>query len=112
MDDLETFRLFLDGKGVDALSGRTFDSLNPYTGRPWARLADGGPEDVDAAVGSARAAFDGEWSALTGFQRAAGLRACAGAVAASAQRLGPLGGRGPRQPRRGERGRVAGPPPG
>jgi len=33
MDDLETFQLFLDGKGVDALSGRTFESLNPYTGR-------------------------------------------------------------------------------
>jgi acyl-CoA reductase-like NAD-dependent aldehyde dehydrogenase len=87
MDDLETFRLFLDGKGVDALSGRTFESLNPYTGRPWARLADGGPEDVDAAVGSARAAFDGEWGAMTGFQRAAVLRACGTALEAAAERL-------------------------
>ncbi|MGY1806928.1 aldehyde dehydrogenase [Blastococcus sp. SYSU D00669] len=84
---LEEFRLFIDGKGVDALSGRTFESVNPYTGQPWARLADGGPEDVDAAVGSARAAFDGEWGGLTGFQRAAVLRACAEAVADNAERL-------------------------
>ena len=40
-EQLEEFRLFMDGKTVDALSGRTFESLNPYTGRPWARLADG-----------------------------------------------------------------------
>src|SRR4051812_49960004 len=92
-DQLEEFRLFIDGRSVDALSGRTFESMNPYTGRPWARLADGGPEDVDAAVGSARAAFDGEWSALTGFQRAAVLRACADAVAASPERLALLEGR-------------------
>jgi aldehyde dehydrogenase (NAD+) len=87
MDDLETFRLFVDGTGVEALSGRTFESMNPYTGRPWARLADGRPEDVDAAVGSARAAFDGEWGSLTGFQRAAVLRACGTALEGAAERL-------------------------
>jgi (Z)-2-((N-methylformamido)methylene)-5-hydroxybutyrolactone dehydrogenase len=86
-DRLEEFRLFLNGKSVDALSGRTFESLNPYTGRPWARLAEGGPEDVDAAVAAARAAFEGEWGALTGFQRAAVLRSCAAAIEANADRL-------------------------
>jgi aldehyde dehydrogenase (NAD+) len=84
---LEEFRLFLDGKQVEALGGRTFDSLDPYTGRPWARLADGGPEDVDVAVASARAAFDGEWGALTGFERAAVMRRCAEALAENAERL-------------------------
>jgi len=63
---LETFKLFINGKSVDALSGKTFDSLNPYTGEPWARLADGGPADVDLAVEAARAAFDGSWGATTG----------------------------------------------
>jgi aldehyde dehydrogenase (NAD+) len=84
---LEEFRLFVDGKSVDALSGRTFESLNPYTGQPWARVADGGPEDVDVAVGAARAAFDGEWGSFTGFQRAAVMRACAAAIEANADRL-------------------------
>jgi (Z)-2-((N-methylformamido)methylene)-5-hydroxybutyrolactone dehydrogenase len=86
-EQLEEFRLFIDGKTVDALSGRTFESLNPYTGRPWARLADGGPDDVDTAVAAARAAFDGEWGAMTGFQRAAVMRACGEALTQHAERL-------------------------
>ncbi|WP_409329870.1 aldehyde dehydrogenase [Trujillonella humicola] len=84
---LEEFRLVIGGHPVDALSGRTFASQDPYTGRPWAVVADGGPEDVDAAVAAARAALDGEWGAMTGFQRAAVLRSCATALEAAADRL-------------------------
>src|SRR3712207_4852772 len=84
---MEEFRLFINGRSVDALSGRTFESQNPYLGRPWARIADGGPADVDVAVAAARRAFDGEWGRLTGFQRAAILRACAEGLAANAERL-------------------------
>jgi aldehyde dehydrogenase (NAD+) len=84
---LETFKLFIDGKSVDALSGKTFESLNPYTGKPWARLADGGPEDVDLAVDAARAAFDGSWGAMSGFERAAIMRKIATAITDNAERL-------------------------
>jgi acyl-CoA reductase-like NAD-dependent aldehyde dehydrogenase len=56
---LEELKLFIHGKSVDACSGRTFESQDPCTGTAWARLADGGPEDIDEAVASARAAFDG-----------------------------------------------------
>ena len=87
---LQEFRQFVHGKRVDARSGATFESLNPYTGRPWARLADGGADDVDEAVASARAAFEGEWGAMTGFQRAAVLRRCGDAIAANAERLAHL----------------------
>ncbi|GAA1896137.1 aldehyde dehydrogenase [Lapillicoccus jejuensis] len=86
-EELETFRLFIDGRSVDAASGRTFESQNPYTGRAWARVADGGPQDVDRAVASARAAFEGEWGQMTGFQRAAVLRKVADGVTANAERL-------------------------
>ena len=85
--DLETFKLFINGKSVDALSGKTFDSLNPYTGEPWARLADGGPADVDLAVEAARAAFDGSWGAMSGFERAAIMRKIATAITDNAERL-------------------------
>jgi (Z)-2-((N-methylformamido)methylene)-5-hydroxybutyrolactone dehydrogenase len=85
--ELEDFALFIDGRSVDALSGKTFESQNPYTGRPWALIADGGPEDVDQAVAAARAAFDGDWGQATGFERAAIMRACADAIAANAERL-------------------------
>jgi aldehyde dehydrogenase (NAD+) len=85
--ELEEFPLFINGRSVDASSGRTFETQNPYTGRSWALIADGGPEDVDEAVAAARAAFDGDWGQATGFERAAILRACGDAIAANAERL-------------------------
>lgn len=84
---LEEFGLFIGGRSVAALSGKTFESENPYRQQPWARLADGAPEDVDVAVASARAAFDGEWGLMTGFERAAVLRQVAAGIAANAERL-------------------------
>jgi acyl-CoA reductase-like NAD-dependent aldehyde dehydrogenase len=88
--DLQQFRMLIGGKAVDAASGATFESHNPYTGRPWAVVPDGGPADVDAAVAAARGALDGEWGAMTGFARAACLRRLADLVAANAERLARL----------------------
>ncbi|GEL20781.1 aldehyde dehydrogenase [Pseudonocardia asaccharolytica] len=89
-DELEHFRMLISGKAVDAISGRTFESQNPYTGRPWAVVPDGGPEDVDAAVAAARAALDGGWGTLTGFARAALLRRLGDLIAENADRLARL----------------------
>jgi acyl-CoA reductase-like NAD-dependent aldehyde dehydrogenase len=90
MADLERFSMLIGGKPVDALSGRTFESQNPYTGRPWALVPDGGPEDVDAAVSAARTALNGEWGAATGFARAALLRRLGELVGENAERLARL----------------------
>ena len=87
---LQTFQLFIDGKQVDAVSGRTFETVNPYTGQPWARLADGGPEDVDRAVSAARAAFEGEWGSMSGFGRAAIMRSVSRAITENAEHLARL----------------------
>jgi acyl-CoA reductase-like NAD-dependent aldehyde dehydrogenase len=88
--EIEHFRMLIGGRAADAQSGATFESTNPYTGRPWAVLPDGGPADVDAAVAAARAALDGEWGALTGFARSALLRRLGDLVAANADRLARL----------------------
>jgi acyl-CoA reductase-like NAD-dependent aldehyde dehydrogenase len=88
--ELERFRMVVGGQAVDAASGRTFESLNPYTGRAWAVVPDGGPEDVDAAVAAARAALDGEWGALTGVARGALLRRLGDLVGENAERLARL----------------------
>src|SRR6185437_3602329 len=88
--ELEHFRMLIGGKAVDAASGATFESHNPYTGEPWAVVPDGGPADVDAAVGAARAALDGEWGAMTGFARAALLHRLADLIDADAERLARL----------------------
>ena len=61
--------LFIDGQAHPALSGKTFDSINPSTGDVLARVAQAGPEDVDLAVAAARRAFDGEWSRFKPFDR-------------------------------------------
>lgn len=54
---------FIDGKYVDAASGKTFDCLSPIDGRVLAKVAECGAEDVDRAVKVARQAFDaGKWS--------------------------------------------------
>jgi aldehyde dehydrogenase (NAD+) len=88
--ELEHFRMLIGGKAADAASGATFESHNPYTGRPWAVVPDGGPADVDAAVAAARGALDGPWGSMTGFGRAALLRRLADVVAANAERLARL----------------------
>jgi aldehyde dehydrogenase (NAD+) len=80
----------IGGRAVDARSGDTFESRNPYTGRAWAELPDAGTADVDDAVAAARAALDGEWGALTGFARAALLHRLADLISADAERLARL----------------------
>ena len=53
----------------------SFESIDPYTGEAWVRVAEATKEDVDAAVGAARAAFDGgDWSRLSGRDRGRLLR--------------------------------------
>ncbi|HEX2297620.1 MAG TPA: aldehyde dehydrogenase family protein, partial [Pseudonocardiaceae bacterium] len=86
----ERFRMVIGGNAVDAISGATFESENPYTGRPWAVVPDGGPDDVAAAVAAARAALDGEWGATTGFARAALLRRLGDLIGEHAERLARL----------------------
>jgi acyl-CoA reductase-like NAD-dependent aldehyde dehydrogenase len=88
--ELPRFSMLIGGKPVDAQSGRTFESLNPYTGAPWAVIPDGGPEDVDAAVAAARAALDGDWGRMTGFARAKLVRRLGDLVADNAERLARL----------------------
>ena len=89
MAELEKFSMLVGGKAVGALSGKTFQSQNPYTGEPWAEIPDGGPEDIDAAVSAARAALDGEWGATTGFARAAVMRRLADLITENAEKLAP-----------------------
>src|SRR5262249_16489038 len=84
--DLARVRMVIGGKAVGAISGREFESQNPYTGESWAVLPDGSPEDVDAAVAAARSALDGDWGQLTGFARAALLRRLGDLVSADAER--------------------------
>src|SRR5262245_8247299 len=60
---MQTYQHFIDGALAAPASNEHFDTINPYTGEAWARVAKGGAADVDRAVAAARAAFEG-WSAM------------------------------------------------
>jgi len=90
VSDVEHMRMLIGGELVDAASGRTFESQNPYTGEPWAEIPDAGAEDVDAAVAAAREALEGQWGHATGFARAQMLRKLGDVVAENAERLARL----------------------
>jgi phenylacetaldehyde dehydrogenase len=62
--------MLINGKWVEAASGKTFPTYDPSTGEVLARVAEGDREDIDRAVKAARAAFEnGPWPRLTSSER-------------------------------------------
>src|SRR6266567_3462384 len=62
----EQRKMLIDGKWVEAASGKTFPVYNPATGQVMAHVAEGEKEDIDRAVRAARRTFDsGPWHTMT-----------------------------------------------
>ena len=62
--------MLIDGKWVDSVSGKTFETINPATGEVIARVAEGDKADVDKAVKAARGAFEkGPWRKMNARER-------------------------------------------
>jgi aldehyde dehydrogenase (NAD+) len=59
----ETYGLYIGGKFVEPASGDYFKTINPATEEVLSAVALAGEQDVDAAVGAARTAFD-DWRDL------------------------------------------------
>jgi len=58
-------QLLIDGQWVAALSGETFDVINPATGEVFARAAAADAADIDLAVQAARRALEsGAWARM------------------------------------------------
>src|ERR1700753_2552080 len=72
-------RLFINGEFVPSISGKKFDVYNPATEKLAASVYEAGPEDVDAAVKAAKAAFPA-WSELPAQERAGYLHKFADAL--------------------------------
>src|SRR5438445_3449945 len=63
-------KMLIDGKWVEAASGKKFETVNPATGQVLARVAEGDKEDIDRAVRAARRAFDdGKWARMNPTER-------------------------------------------
>src|SRR4051812_15715772 len=63
-------QLLIDGKWVNSVSGRTFETINPTNGEAICRVQEGEKVDVDKAVKAARRAFDeGPWKKMNARER-------------------------------------------
>jgi aldehyde dehydrogenase (NAD+) len=78
--------LFIGGAWVAPKSGRYIESRNPATGDLLAAFADAGADDVDAAVKTARTAFE-SWGSAPGHQRARVMYAIARGIQKHARLL-------------------------
>jgi acyl-CoA reductase-like NAD-dependent aldehyde dehydrogenase len=79
-------RLLIGGEQVEAADGRTFQTVDPATGRDIAEIAQGGAEDVDRAVAAAREAFaNGPWGSMPAAGRERLMHALADALEANAE---------------------------
>ncbi len=79
--------LWIDNEYVEARGGGTIESFNPATGETIVEVAAAEAADVDVAVASARAAFEGEWSRLSPDERGKLLFELAAAVEQHADEL-------------------------
>jgi (Z)-2-((N-methylformamido)methylene)-5-hydroxybutyrolactone dehydrogenase len=84
---MQKYHLLINAKSEDPSSGKWFDSFDPYRGEPWAQIPEGSAEDVDRAVRSANAAFNGPWSQLNASQRGLLLHKLGDLIARDARKL-------------------------
>lgn len=85
---MQEYQLYINAAWVKPDSGEWFDTINPYTGQPWARIPKGNAVDVDKAVAAAHAAFTtGPWATMTATARGALLRRLGDLIARDADKL-------------------------
>ncbi|MFI7708672.1 aldehyde dehydrogenase [Nonomuraea sp. NPDC049480] len=88
MSELPAIAHHIDGVAVPSADRATFDSVDPTTRRPWARVSLGSTADVNAAVSAARRAFDdGPWPRATPAERGEVLHSFADLLISHAEEL-------------------------
>ena len=89
MAELKNYQMYINGEWVAAQSGKTFDSINPSNGKPWAVVPEADEVDVDTAVKAAHRAFtEGPWSTMTATERGKLLRRLGDVLAEHSESLG------------------------
>lgn len=82
--------MMIDGNRTNAQGDRRLDAINPYTGEAFGTIPDASRDDVDAAVSSARRAFDNGWGKSSGVHRARLLNRLADLLDEHAEEIGLL----------------------
>ena len=84
-------KLLIDGKWIEAASGKTFDVIDPASEEVVCQVAEGDREDIDRAVRAARKAFDdSDWSRMPPSGRERLILKLADLVEANADELAQL----------------------
>ncbi|MEE1655488.1 aldehyde dehydrogenase [Microvirga sp. CF3062] len=83
--------MLIGGEWCGSSSGAWFETKDPYSGKPWARLPRGNASDVDCAVQAAHTAFtSGPWSKMIASDRGMLMYRLADLIEKNAQRLAEL----------------------
>ncbi len=89
MAELKNYQMYINGEWVAAQSGKTFESINPSDGKPWAVVPEADEVDVDTAVKAAHRAFtEGPWSTMTATERGKLLRRLGDVLSEHSESLG------------------------
>jgi aldehyde dehydrogenase (NAD+) len=83
--------MFVGGKWVDSVSGKTFPTVNPATGETICQVAEGDKADIDLAVKAARKALEeGPWAKMTAAERGRLMYKLADLIEANKEELAAL----------------------
>ena len=100
--------LVLGGERVPAAEGKTFSVIEPGTGKPFAEVAEAGPEDAERAVQIAYRAFEeGRWPRLSATERGRVLLQAATLVRQRLEDIAVIEARNAGKPIRDARGEIA-----
>ena len=62
---MQKHQLFINNEWIDPVSGQWFETLDPFSGAPWAQVARATKEDVNLAVQAADQALAGPWGQMS-----------------------------------------------
>lgn len=68
---MKNYKLFINNEFTNPSKGEWFDSLDPFSGMPWAKIPRARESDVDRAVAAAKKALDGPWGSMSASERGA-----------------------------------------
>jgi acyl-CoA reductase-like NAD-dependent aldehyde dehydrogenase len=90
--EIKFTKLFINNEFVDAVSGKTFESINPASEEVLCKVAEGDAADVDKAVSAARAAMKrgSQWRTMDASARGRLMYKLADLIDADRQMIGTL----------------------
>lgn len=85
------YKMLINGKWVSASDKKEFDSINPTTGKVWAKIPEATKKDVNDAVQAAHNTFvSSKWSKMNPTERGHCLRKLADLMGEESEKLGKI----------------------